>query len=469
MRDPFSQSDNFGLLQAAPAPHDISTAAITPGSGTTAALAGVPWAWTTRVTSSIQKLYFTTNDSDTDQWLYQIDLGSDTEPENVFNNSTLSSNPASGLFYFKHSTGAEYLYYAQLTKFGRYGDLSGSPGVSGTYSDSWQSTTWHSTHQFFDTVYACNGPYIGTFRDDGSGGMDIDKTALDLDPAERANCINDDGQFVVIGATKNQSTSNLIRGGSRVLFWDGSSSSWQREWPIPDASILSIKRVGSVMHAVTSRGIFAFTFNTPPVPVIPYMIAITPDPTYPTQAAADVMSEAILFGGASPDGTTGIISSFGRLAPQTPNALFHPYSGFDGAVSLVAASAKTGDIIVGTTQEKLYRVKWTEAGQTDVSGETIYIDLHRWWQVRKIVVEFDGQLASGDDIDIDVRPDDALSASDWGSATYASNGAIRSKEMYGSIEARKLKLVVNFNGGTPRIRNISVYGDPLQTPTHTRA
>lgn len=469
MRDPFGESDNFGILQAAPSPTDISTAAIAPGSGTTAALAGVPWAWTIRSTSTVQKLYFTTNDADTDQWLYQIDLVSDATPENVFNNSSLSGNPASGLFYFKHSTGAEYLYYAQLAQWGRYGNLAGTPGATADYSTGWQSTKWHSTHQVFDTVYACNGRYIATFVDDGAGGMTINKTALDLDPAERANCLNDDGQYLVIGATKNQSTSNLIRGGSRVLFWDGNQSSWQREWPIPDASILGIRRVGSVMYAVTSRGTFAFTFNSPPVPVIPYMPAITPDPTYPTQAATDVMSEAILFGGAASDNSGGMISSFGRLAPQAPRAFFHPFAGFGtGTVSLVAASAKTGDIVVGTTQEKLYRVKWTGAGQTGVSGETIYIDLKRWWQVRKLVIEFDSQLASGDDFSIEVQPDDVVSSTTFGSATYAAHGAIRNREIYSSIEARKLKLIVNFNGGTPRIRSISAYGDPLQAPTHTR-
>lgn len=462
-RDMFLESDNVGLLQAAPAPTDISTVAIAPGSGTTAAMAGVPWAWAVRITATVQKLYFTTNDSDTDQWLYQIDLGSDAQPENVFNNSSLCSDPASGLFYFKHSTGAEYLYYFQLTQLGRYGDLAGSPSNTTAYSTGWQSTKWHSVHRLFDKFYACNGRYIASIADDGSGGMTVDKTALDLEPTERVNCLSDDGTFLVAGVTRNLSTDNLIRGQSRIIFWDTNSSSWQREWSIPDASIFSIRKVGGHMEALTSRGVFAFTFSGPPVQVLPYLSStVTPDPTYPTQAAADVLGSALLFGGNTR------LSSFGKLAPQMPNAYFQPFAGFTGTVSLVIASAKTNDIIVGTTSSKLYRVKTTAAGTTGVSAETIYIDLKRWWQVRKIVVGFDGQLGSGDEINIDVEPDDATSSSDWGTASFATNGAIRTKELYASIEARKLKLVVNFNGGTPRIRNIQGWGDPIETPTHTR-
>jgi hypothetical protein len=246
-----------------------------------------------------------------------------------------------------------------------------------------------------------------------------------------------------------------------------SSSSWQREWPIPDASILGIRRVGSVMEAITSRGIYAFTFNTPPVPMIPYSPAITPDPTYPTQEATDVLQDAVLFGGS--DGSAGIVSSFGKLVPQAPRAFFHPFAGFgSGTVSMVVSSAKTGDLFVGTTNEKLYRAKWTGAGQTGVSAETIFIDLKRWWQVRRIDIEFDGQLTTNDDFSIDVQPDDATSATTWGEATYTSHGAIRLKELYGSLEARKLKLIPTFNGGAVRIRRICVYGDPLTAPTHTR-
>jgi len=218
------------------------------------------------------------------------------------------------------------------------------------------------------------------------------------------------------------------------------------------------------MMALTTRGLFAFTFNSPPQQVLPYLTTdYTPDYGFPTQFAADVVGESILFGGDSS------ITSFGKASPNVPNALTRPYAGFSGNVTMVASSAKTSRVFVGTTNSKLYVVlPGSPPLLTGVSAKTIYIHLSRWWQIGKIVLEFDGQLASGDDVSVSVQGDDATSETSWGSATFAANGAIRSKEMYGSKEALKLKLIINFNGGAVRIRNIQVWGDPIETPTHTR-
>ena len=448
VRDIFLESDNVGLLQAGPAPTDLTGSVIQ----------DVPFAWTTDVsTSGTEKLYSWGNAG----WLYVINISGDNNPTAI--TGTAQGSAANGLFLMNHSDGTKKLYYFRLADIGYYGDLNATPSLNTAEYTGLQSTAYHPCHKFFDRQYFGNGRYVGLAEDDGSGGLTLTNDALDFEKDERVQAIDDDGTYLVIGTSNNQNTDSLVHGRTRVVFWDTNQSSWQREWSIPDASILGIRKVGAHMEALTTRGLFAFSFNSPPVPLVPYLLTgDVPDYQYPAQFATDVVGEAMLFGGDTR------ISSFGKLTPAMPNAFFQPFAGFTGAVTMVAAQAKTNDIIVGTASSKLYRVKLTGSGATGVSGETIYIDLGRWWQVGRVVLGFDGQLASGDDVNIDVQPDDSTSSSDWGSATYTSHGAIRTKEIYNSIEARKLKLIVNFNGGTPRIRNIQVWGDPIETPTHTR-
>jgi hypothetical protein len=452
MRDIFLESDNVGLLQAAPLPTNITNSVIQ----------DVPIAWTVDpqdATTGFGKLYIWDKAGN----LYVIGLVGDNMPTKLTSGGQGAA--ANGLFLIKHSTGTQKLYYFREADLGYYGNLAATPSFhTADYSTDIQSTPYHPTHRLFDRTYFGNGRYIGTVADNGSGGIDVVAKALDIEIDQRVNCLSDDGTYLVAGITTNKSTDSLSRGLTRIIFWDTNQSSWQREWPIPDASIIAIKRVGGHMEAVTTRGVFAFTFDSPPQQVLPYLLsADTPSYSYPGQFAVDVLGEALLFGG------NNRVSTFGKMIPQMPTAYFQPFSGFGtDDVTLVASSAKTNDIIVGTSGSKLYRVKANGAPQTGVSAETIYMDLQRWWQIGRIVVEFDGQLATGDDLSIQVRPDDGTSAKTWGSATFTANGAIRTKEIYNTQEAEKLKVILNFNGGSPRIRNLEIWGDPIERPTHTR-
>ena len=439
-------NDATGLLQPGAAPIDITGSVVT----------DVPIAWDTDVSDTGTENLYIWGDTGN---LYCKPLSDDTTITLVDSNATTAAN---GLFVFQHAAGDRFAYEFTTTVIGRFGLNN---GITGSYQTGLQNTKDHAAHRVFDRVYFCNGRYIGSAQDQGStNDLTIDLEALDF-PAEYASkAISDDGTYLVAGITTTLSTDTLARGHSKIIFWDMNQDSWQREWMIPDAAILSIQRVGTAMMAVTTRGLFAFTFNSPPEQLLPYLSTdYAPNYGYPTQFAADVVGESIQFGGDSS------ISTFGKASPNVPNALLRPYAGFSGFVTMIASSAKTSRTFVGTSNSKLYVViPGVPPLLTGVSAETIYIDLARWWQVGKIALEFDGQLASGDDVSVSVEGDDATSSSAFGSATFAANGAIRSKEMYGSKEARKLKLIINFNGGAARIRNIQVWGDPIETPTHTR-
>jgi hypothetical protein len=135
----------------------------------------------------------------------------------------------------------------------------------------------------------------------------------------------------------------------------------------------------------------------------------------------------------------------------------------------VCANARINTVFIGTASNKLYRVKFDGTAATSVFASTIFIDLFRWWQVGKIVIEFAAPLATGDDLAVTGKSDINASDTTFGSATFAAHGAIMTKELYKSVAARKLQLKLTFGGGTVRIRRIEVWGDPIERPTHTRS
>lgn len=451
VQDIFLESETTNLLMPGPSPTDITGSVIV----------DVPFAWATDVTGASNRFAYLWGNAG---HLYKIDLSSDSSPTDVSTGAAVS-NPANGLLIMKAVGGTKYVLYFQEGQIGRWDPTAAWSTRTSNWKTGLQSTSWHPTHKFQDRGYYGNGPYVGFVYDNGAADLDTDKTALDFEAEDRVNAISDDGVYLVVGITKNTYTDNLVHAQSRIIFWDTNQSSWQREWPIPDASILSIKQVGGMMEAVTSRGVYRFSFDTPPDPRLPYTTTATvPDGTYPTQYAADILGGALLFGGSER------VSSFGKLVPHLPTALHQPFAGFSGAVTMVASSIKTGQAFIGTSTPKLYRITYSNATRlTGVVAESIFIDLQRWYQVAKIVVTFDHQLVSGDVVTIQAQPDPSVSATTFGTASFASHGAIRSKELYKPLEASQLKLLVTFTSGAARIRNIEVWGDPISTPNHTRA
>ncbi len=450
--DPYQQSNTVGMLQAGPAPTDISASVI----------ADAPFAWVSDVSSAISAFMYIWGNAGN---LYKLDLSGDNTPTNVSSGATVS-NPANGLLIMQAAGGTKYVLYFQQGQIGRWDPTAAWSTRTNNWKTGLQSTSWHPTHKFQDRGYYGNGQYVGFIYDNGSADLDTEKHALDFEATERVNCISDDGVYLVVGVTKNLSSDGLTHGATRIVFWDTNQSSWQREWSIPDATVLSIKRVGGVMEALTSRGLFRFTFDQAPVQPFPYFSSALAMPqNNPTQFAADSWGGALVYG------NTGTVSTIGKVLPQLPAAVLTPFTGFNAnyEVTMVAANVKTNTLYVGTTQNKLFRVRPGDTPATGVAAETIFIDLKRWYQVGRIVVNFHQPLASGDNISMQATPDSSVSFTTFGTASYAAHGAIRVKEFYKSLEARKLKIITNFVTGAAKIRSIEVWGDPIANPSHTRA
>lgn len=459
-RDISSESDDVGVLQAAPEAVDLTGSVIE----------DTPFAWTIDPKdpdTGFAKLYIWGRDG----WLYSIDLIADNAPVNL--NAAQSpplsgmTDAANGIFIMLHSTGDKKVWYFRKVGIGYYGILGSSPDFNNDqYTSDIEETEDHPTHRFFDRVYFGNGRYIGQCEDDLSGGLTVTGHALDFETDDTVKTISDDGTYLVAGITKNTTVNPDTRGRSRVIFWDTNQSSWQREWEIPDGTIFAIRRNGAFMEAVTTRGVFAFNFSTPPEPVFPYFNTLGNVPNYPIAShfAADVLGQVLLWGGFDK------ISTFGKITPAMPTAYFEPFAQFgDATVTLVIANATANTIFVGTDDDKLFRVHLDAAGVQNVMAETIYIDLKRWYQVGRVTLGFDGPLVDDDEVTVTMMPDDASDEFQAGTASFDANGPVRMKELYCTLEARKLKLLINFADGSPRIRNIQVWGDPIETPTHTRA
>jgi hypothetical protein len=442
-------SDDIGILQAAPTPDDITGSVIADvviaGALDAGATDGVYYLW------------------DKSGILYSIDLVGDNNPVKITVGSAAGAS-ANGLFIISHTTGVKRVYYFREGDFGYYGDLNGTPSFhTAQYSTGVVSTPHHPTHRLFDRVYFGNGRYIGQVQDDGSGDIDYDSQALDFENDYITTCLSDDGTYLVAGITRTAGSTASLYGSSKVIFWDTSSDSWQREWDLPGETILSVRRVNQTMLAITARGIYTFTFNTPPQPLdYPLPSAAIPPYTFPTHGATTVLNEALLVGG------TDLISSFGKLIPAMPNAFMQPFSSFNGSSIILIDSVRQGRLFVSTADGKLYRVTFGATPLTGVSAETIFVDLKAWWQVRKVVLEFDGALTTSDEMSIQVQTDPEASAQDWGDATFTDNGAIRTKDIFNSIDARKLKVIINFDAGAVKLRSFQVWGDPIEAPANPR-
>ena len=218
--NPFIKNDNYkNMMAGCSAPTDITGAVIVDN----------PWAYASRITGSNAGTLYIYGDSGHN---YSIDLSGTNNPVDL---SHTVANSANGYAIFSVA-GTDKLYYFQKTQIGTFDFAS-------TWTDAWktglQSTTHHPTHPFIDRIYFGNLYYVGQIHNN-AGTADINATALNLPSDYTVTCISDDGQYLVIGATKSKDTSsssNTLTAETRVFFWDTNSASWQKEYALQSASI----------------------------------------------------------------------------------------------------------------------------------------------------------------------------------------------------------------------------------------
>ena len=440
--NPFHQSSDVGLLQTASAPTDISGAVVVDQ-----AIAGV-----TRVTAANTGMAYVLGDAG---HFYEIPLFNFDTPTDRRSASPIV-DPANGMEIFQTPGGTPYLFYWQKGQIGRWDFSSGTGGFTDNWATGLESIDYHPTHTLFDTIYYGNKDCIGKIHNVGGTATNV----LDvLDFASDYVCldITDDGTYLVAAITKNLGDESMFV-SNKIIFWDQQAPSWSREWEINDTHISALKKVGSLIYVMTGRGLYVCNYATPPQKIRTFNNALAID--YGRAQAADIFNEAVLWGGDN------MINSYGKLTPESSTAYFQPFSGFNSEqVNFVMSQAKLGRILVGTAGNKLYTINLTSGGATSLTAETIYFtpEISNAVQVKRIDLTFGEQLASGDSLNVDLQTDEDTSAIDWGTASFTRHGAVRKVKLHmdsGSIE--QFKLLLNFNGGNPKIKRIDVYGEFLQ-------
>lgn len=439
-----------GLLQAGPTPTDLTGAVVV----------DTIFASTPTVASDFLFLYGNAGH------LYEKTLGSNTIVDD--RSGTPITNPANGLAIWGPAGGTNTLYYWQKTQIGRYTGGAYPTGWTDNMYTGLTSTSLHPTHPFLGNLYYGNFSTVGALIDQGAATVSHSTNVLDIKLSEIITALSDDGVFLVIAATPNQTASSRFARNT-IYFWDTSASSWARDYEIRDPFIFSLKRVGNVVIAFGQYGVYEVSFGGGVRKLLNRNIGFgtTADVLagYGTSRASVYNNQAILFA------TDSTIDSFGPLSIELPSAYFKPFkvpSGV-GTPTLVETLFEPGRVYVATDGNKLYAYDFNFATrETSVSFQTIYFPFREPTQVHRIDVIFGEPLASGDAFDIDTKIDEDTSAVDFDAASFTNDGAIRRKEMHPAAPVQvnnQLSITGNFTAGAAKIKSIQIYGQPLTLGT----
>lgn len=375
------------------------------------------------------------------------------------------TNPVAGMAVFQPNGGTKYLYYWQETKIGRWDFTAGTGGFTDNYIGSGgsintalQSSTFHPVHKMFDSIFYGNLDRIGQIQDDGAGSITSDTGALDLPTESTVTALSDDGYYLIAAVSRGTSSSALYQ-RSKVIFWDRTSSSWQKEWQINDPIISAMQEKGGLIYALGSRGVYVFNYATPPK-----LLRTDVTATYGYPRQMDLYNDAVVMG----------TYTFGKVIPGVPNALFNIYgSQMSGSVSMVDTGASSNFTFFGTTSAKLYYFTNNSAlGVATNSGTftTVYIPLGARYQISSMVIVRDIPLTSTEDITFSVRTSATESDCVFTHMSYTNHGDKRGVRIYpdsstGPLpvgDAISIEMNRDAGVGSMRIKQIEIYGEPNQ-------
>jgi hypothetical protein len=433
--NPSYQAVNPGLLQMSANPTDI-----TGGVVLDAIYAGA-----SRVLSeTVGNLYMI----GTSGYLYNQNLSAGAFPPTLLRPGSTIATPANGIEIYQSLEGLEYLYYFRTTKIGRW-DFD---GPSGEFIDDWATgltnTTQHPTHFFMGNVYFGNGDAIGMIYSITGFGATVNSTVLTFPLDFRCTCIDDDGNFLVAGITKNKG-SLIMRAVNKVIFWDTISARHNKEWLINDYTITAIKKFGNGHIAFGGRGMWYFDFNTKPQKILPVL-----GPRYGFPNAVDIVDNGIFFGGGEDS-----VGFYGKMIPNSSNAYFRPIFNFENDAVFIDSKSTVNTVYFATVDPALYH--WNMAGSggtTTTYPETVYIDLNDEVYLTRMDILLGEPLATGDRFTLQTQSDEDTVATDYGSFEYDIHGAVKKIRLNKEIRANQLKLLFNFQTGNVKIKSIKGYG-----------
>lgn len=407
-------------------------------------------------------------------------LGSDNHIYSLVLNSTLSNTIADihtatalrhGFEHFVVKNGANMLFYFQNGYIGRF-------DLNVTWNDNWatlSSDDIHCAHRFFDRILFGNSGYVGQIVDDGttdlssSSASNLNKTVLNINTKGRATDISDDGIYAVIATTRNLTCDTNALAGSAIIFWDGYSSSWNREYQIPDPFIFALEHTPIGVFAFGVTGIWQVSYGAEPkkifaIPTGIYSVNTSSALQY-GRAAASHFANAVLWGGSS--GSNKAIKTFGKLDISAPNAYLHPFlSTASKNITFVDGQLAKGYVLVGddTPQLKAYPFSTANNPQAGNTAQTVYFSLPSKVAITRIDLVFGEPLVSGDAISAGIFTDEDTAVIPFGSVTFTADGARYRKTLIKSATCEdQLSVLLTFTSGSVKLKAVEVYGT-IETP-----
>ena len=242
-----------------------------------------------------------------------------------------------------------------------------------------------------------------------------------------------------------------------MVFWDGFSSSWNKEWFIPEPSIQAIQRIGSVFYAVCANALYAFNFSTPPTKILD--LGSGNSVSVNAYNAITRVGDAVFWGGTD-------INMYGSLNSRVPKAYSQPMSFALRATSINAlnSNASYGKIYIAGNDSKIYKVSLLTGGNVNDLNNAIthWFDLKDVYQISGIRINFGTRLVTGNDIMITVEGYDGTSGFTQNiNPTFAGLGA--ATRAYFPLELRGHEVRFTFSpsgiAGNIKIKDIILYGE----------
>lgn len=380
-----------------------------------------------------------------------------------------------GIAFIEFPDGNKYILYRQTTNLGSY-ETGGS-----TQNDTLQGLT----ADFFGSLhfhYALNKFFMGN----GTGkicSMTVGATlaastfktdALTFDKTSIATDISDDGQYVVIAITRNTTATTTMLYDSKILYWDGSSTTgYLKDFTITDPLIYALRKTPMGLFAFGITGIWQVSFDgvkkifnhSPGIYTASGASAL-----HYGRGATSFFSDALLWGGmVGSTNTVTAVKSLGKLDSAALSAYLNPFLGpVAKNITFVSGQLSKGYVFVAddTPQLKYYQVGGGGAA-TGVTAQTVYFPLPQPVDITHVDVIFGEPLASGDTLDLDIFKDEDTAVTDFGSVSYDANKTIRRYQFRqaggGFMNVnQQLALKLTFTAGAVKIKRIEVFGQAVE-------
>lgn len=360
------------------------------------------------------------------------------------------------------------LYYACTAFLGVITNLDSDPA---TYDETQAITSdanWHPMVVFLDKLHMGNGGTVATVNTSGT----FTAAALTLPTGYKVKSLSVVGDYLAIGTWRGTNIYDFEDG--TLFLWDGTSSTYNSFIDLKESGINALLNVNNTLYAWagTKGNLYVFTGqNLTKVK----RIAPVADAKY-----ADIFPGAVTdwhgiahfgFAGLTDDtALTSGVYTYGSISKNYPSALNFEYPISTGTVT--GATLQIGSVFadgptnlyVGYRDNTTYAIDLISQTAPQVttnydslifdSGDPFRKKLFTTWNLQLTKV-----LAASEVVQIQYKLDRATSWTTLGSASFATDGAIKEKRFNSFLEAKEIQVRMNFTSSTttsPAVQSLAI-------------